>query len=110
MRSLDFFIEEIENPYIRDNFKTLQEVLRAENLLSADFQHFELEFDKAVTSVDIRHNLNYVPLDVIQTWTTPGVTVTWAYNKFTRETIRLSTSAACRIRVFIGAYRKGIRG
>ena len=106
MKITDLFVDEVEDRYARENFRKILEVLKVDSLLQSDFTHYEFEFPVAVTDQDIQHKLNFIPLDLIQTYLTPGVTVSWIYDKFTRDTIRLTTSGACRIRFFIGSYKK----
>lgn len=107
MKPFQFYVEEIDDAYVRENFRHLQELIRADSLLTSQFQFYEFNFDSAVTDLDLKHGLQFIPLDVITTYVTPGITLTWSYDKFSRDTIRLTTSGACRIRAFIGAYRKG---
>lgn len=106
-----FYIKEISEdvsslPFIQENFILLRDFLKDQVFLNGEFKHYELVFDRAVTNLSFPHRLTFVPKDIIQTFVTEGVTVTWKYNSFDRTNIVFSTSASCTLRFFVGRYQK----
>lgn len=107
MSTPTFFLKEVGDPYIRDNFRRLDNFLRDFPFAKGEFKFFEIVITGAVTNFDFLHNLGFLPKDVITTNVSNNATVTWKYDSFTTTTVRLTTSAACTIRAFIGTYREG---
>lgn len=107
---IKFLLEQMSNddPYIRDNFKRLQDSIESEPLLKSDFKFFEIAVNAASVAKAYPHNLGYLPLDVILTRVSGGATVTFLYDRFTSDNIYFTTSAACTFRCFIGTYREGV--
>lgn len=99
-------VNEIKDPFVQENFKKLDEFFRANPLLNGDFKHFEIILDDAVADYNFKHNLNFVPKDLIQTFLTDGITLTWNFDDFTNTDISFTTSGACTVRFFLGRYRK----
>lgn len=104
---IKFFLSEIADLFTRQNFERLDRFLQAEPLLRGNFKFFELTFSAAVTNHSVRHGLSFRPLDVIQTYKTDGITVTFIPDSFTESVIKLTTSGACTVRAFIGRYEEG---
>lgn len=94
------------NELIRQNFIKLQSLIAEDPFLSGSFKHTEIILTKAVTNYKFAHNLNFIPRDIIQTFLTEGVTLTWKYDHFDRTNILFTTSAACTVRFFVGRYEK----
>ncbi len=93
---------------VRENFRELKKFIELEPFLNGEFKHYSLTFDVAVTAIPFQHRLKFVPKDIIQTFLTEGVTITWLYDSFDRETISFTTSGPCTLRFFVGRYQKEI--
>jgi len=100
------FVNEVADEYTRENFRTVSEFVRDEALLKGQFKFFEYSFTAAGTHTPL-HTLGYKPLDVITLAVSRGATVVWDYDAFTKVTVKLTVSAPCRVRVFLGTYREG---
>lgn len=102
----DFIFKDIEDTYIRENFKRLSLFLQKDALLKGSWSFFTFEFDGAVTNDRVRHGLGFKPLDVIQTSITGPGSITFNYDLFDKESIDVTTTGACVVRAFIGAYKE----
>lgn len=103
-----FFLEEIDdNPYVRDNFKRLQDAIDTEAVLKPEFKFFQITVTSGVTSFSYPHKLKYQPKDVIFLSASNNADVTFKYDSFTATNIVFTTTAACTFRCFIGTYREG---
>ena len=106
MAVLKFFLKELEDKFIRENFYRLDKFLREDALKKAEFSFFELVVLGTVVNKKFAHNLSFKPTDVILLSITKpdSATVTWHYDKFDRESVEISTSGPCTIRAFLGRY------
>lgn len=100
-------LEDLEDPDIRENFKRLQDYLKAEPVLKGQFNFFEIKVDSAVTLQKFAHNLGFAPQDVIQTSIIGTGQLTWNYENFDRNYIVFTTTGPCKVRVFVGNYQQG---
>lgn len=94
--------------FLQDNFASLESFFKGEPFLNGEFRHYELVFTVAVTDYKFQHRMSFIPKDIIQTFLTEGVTLTWAYDDFDRTNIKFTTSAPCTVRFFVGRYQKGV--
>lgn len=100
----------ITDPIILENFKNLMEYLRRESPLDG-FKHFELTFTAPVSSYKFRHNLGFLPKDIILTSQTGSGTVVFNYSEFTANDLALtasgtiSTAQPTIIRFFAGSHK-----
>lgn len=98
---------EIKDEYTRRNFEFLQKLLNTFPLYLASFQFVELEFDAAVSLFEYKHNLGFIPKDVIQTSLIGTGTVTWVYDQFDKENLIVTATGPCTVRAFVGSYQEG---
>lgn len=92
------------NENIRENFRQLKILLKENPFLSGEFRHYEMVLPQAVTNAKFAHNFNFIPRDIIQTFLTEGVTLTWKYDHFDRTNLQFTASAACTVRFLAGRY------
>ena len=101
---MNLLLNEIQDRYVRENFKRLQEFLRVSNMLEG-FTFVEIELTQAVTNYRYYHGLGYIPQDIIQTrFTGPGE-LTFNYSRFDRQYLDLSTTGACTVRALVGTIK-----
>jgi hypothetical protein len=104
----EFILKDIEDLYIRENFKRLTSFFQKETLLKSSFKFFELTFTSAVTGNLVQHGLGFKPLDVIQTSSIGSGVATFNFTEFTKDVVSVTTTGPCVIRAFIGAYREDV--
>lgn len=102
---LKFALKKLDHDDLLQNFQILQDAFRNQKLLQ-DWAFFDLTFNVAVTDEMFRHNLGYIPKDVLVTRLSGPGTLTFEYDKFTSEFIKITTTGACRVRCFVGTYRE----
>lgn len=102
----DTILKDIKDEYVRESFKRLQDFFEGFPFFKGNFKFFEFTFTSAVTNQNIAHGLKFVPTDIIQTSTKGAGTITWVYDSFDRENLVATTTGACVIRAFVGAYRE----
>lgn len=102
----ELILKNVEDMIVRENFFRLQKFLNDFPLFKGNWKFFELSFDSAVTAKEIKHGLGFIPLDIIQTSNRgPGI-LTWDYDLFDRDNLVVTTTGACSVRAFVGAYRE----
>jgi hypothetical protein len=99
-----FFEKELSDQYAVENFSKLKEFLVSESPW-VGFRFFEVEFKAAATNFDFNHNLAFQPKDAILTFASNSAVVSFQYDSFTKDTVRLTVSAACIVRFLIGAFK-----
>jgi len=104
---IQFRLDEIQDPIVRENFQKILEQFRTVPYLKGKWQFAELEFTAAATNFKFQHRLGFRPKDVILTSKTGSATVTFNYDSFTNTHIDITVSAATTIRFFFGLYFEG---
>lgn len=106
INSTELILKDIEDEYVRENFKRLSVFLASFPFFRGEWKFFELTFNGSVTNLKIPHGLTFTPKDVILTSSVGAGVVTFNYSLFNKNTIDISTSGACTIRCFIGSYKE----
>jgi hypothetical protein len=108
-----FFLSELVDDLVRQNFRKLDAYLRDEPFRKGGFRFVERSLDKESAAatfpalVAFQHQLGFQPKDVILTSVSPDtVTVTPKYDSFTRTTVTFEISAPCTVRAYIGRYEE----
>lgn len=109
---LKLLVEQIKESVPRENFQKIEQFVRDENLLRAEFKFFEFTFlaVPTVATFTIKHGLGYRPKDLIQTSLIGSGTVTWNYASFSNTEISLtlggtiSVTSPTTVRFFLGSY------
>lgn len=103
---LQLLTQQVTDGTARENFQRLLDFFKIENHLFG-FKQFELVFTSAVTNYRYRHGLGYLPKDIVQTSLLGPGSLTWNYSLFNAEFLDITTTDACTVRVFVGAYNRG---
>jgi hypothetical protein len=103
---ISLFRKEIEGEFEQENFKRLQDNINASPFEKGQFKFFEISVNGAVTNYKHKHNLSFVPKDIITLHVSPAVTLTWNYANFDRTNLDFTTSGATTIRAFVGRYEE----
>ena len=101
--------EQIEDVWVREGIQYLYERLLAEVIVKSSFSFFEYTFTDAVTDEQVRHNLGFIPKDIIVSGVNPqSGAFTYKAELSTTSTLTVSTSGACVVRLFMGNYTDGV--
>ncbi len=88
----DLYIVEIEDQYIRENFRKVKDYTK-NVFLFKNLKFFEVNLTTNTTNLRFKHNLGYTPKDLIQTGLYGTGTVTWNYNLFDANFLDLTTAS-----------------
>lgn len=102
----DIILKDISDVYIRENFFRIQKFFQKFPLFKTEMKFFTFEFTGAVTSQKLLHSLGFRPTDIIQTSLIGAGSLTWEYGSFDDKNLVVTTTGACKVRAFIGAYRE----
>lgn len=97
--------ENVQDPLAKENFRKLNNTISSDPLMKSDFKFFEIVVPRAVADFTYRHGLQLKPKDVIVTSSIGPGDIFFHYEKFDDTNIMFTTTDACTIRCFIGAYR-----
>ena len=102
----DIILKDIGDNFVKENFFRIMKFFKSEPLFRTNFKHFEIEMKGPVTKQKVQHGLGFVPTDVIQTRILGPGALVWEYADFDDKNLVLTTTGACKVRAFIGAYRE----
>lgn len=94
---LNLYIREIEDYFLRENFRKTKEFIGLQPILNGDFRFFEITITGNKTNFKFAHNFTFTPKDVIQSSVTfsGGVgALVWNYSSFDSTFLNLTTSGA----------------
>lgn len=99
---MTWFVEDIEDEKVRENFKTLRDLYEKDQLWVREFVPVEVNVDGATSEGRIAHTFGAIPTDLIQTWKEGTGSITWEYGQFTDKVLVYTTTGACKVRALIG--------
>lgn len=102
----EFILKDIEDPYLRENFKRLTVFLQEFPFFRGEWEFFTIDISATVTNLRLAHGLGFKPLDVIQTAKTGAGAITFNFDNFSESELDITTTGACSVRCFIGAYKE----
>lgn len=96
--------QEIEDPYVQENFKRIMDYGMANPLDRSNFQFFSIQIPAAATNFKYRHGLGFTPLDVIIMHNSNNAAITLNYSKFDSNELDITASGATLLRCLVGRY------
>lgn len=96
-------VREIQDLYLRQNFKNLQDYFTVQNQL-LDFKFIEVTFTEAQENYKLAHGLNYAPKDIIVTYITGSGLVKFNIGLFDTTSMDITVTEACTVRFYYGTY------
>jgi hypothetical protein len=97
---LDLNLKDIEDPIVRENFFRLKRFIEEQTILDGFFT-------AAVTSKPVKHNLSFIPKDIVLLSITGDYNAYFNYNDFTSSHIYITAAGPCVIRFLVGTFNKG---
>jgi hypothetical protein len=109
---LSLYIREIEDYFLRENFRKTKDFIGLQPILNGDFRFFEIVITGNKTNFKYAHNFTFTPKDVIQSSVvfSGGVgTLVWNYSRFDATFLDLTTSGAgstdtITVRALVGRF------
>jgi hypothetical protein len=103
--NLELILKDIDDPYVRENFKRISNIFNTDNLLKGEFKFFEKEIIAANTTILVSHGLNFVPQDIIILSIDGDFNFYFKYQEFDRTNISIYVSGPVKLRFFAGVYK-----
>jgi hypothetical protein len=97
-------IQQIAEPWTRDNFRRIEREVRSQPLLRGQWRFFELGFPAAVTNARVTHGLPFVPKDVLVTSVRGGGAASFNFDLFDATFLDITTTGPATIRAFVGSF------
>ena len=109
---LSLYIREIEDYFLRENFRKTKDFIGLQPILNGDFTFFEFVITGNQAPFKYNHNLSFVPKDVIQTsavFSGGAGAVVFNYSSFDSTYLYLTTTGmgatdTCTVRALIGRF------
>lgn len=102
---IDLLNKEIDDKFVRENFFRIKGFLEALKILDGHWQFFEVNLTAAGTKVKIKHNLSFVPKDIILLSVYGDQGVYFNYMDFNDTYLHITNHGPCRVRFLAGHYR-----
>lgn len=104
--NIKFYLQELTDQYLIENFRRLNDFFMSVKMLNGRFEFLEITIPQAVTDFNFTHHLGFQPKDIIQTSLIGAGSLTWNYEKFTKDFLSITTSGPCVVRLFAGSYKE----
>jgi hypothetical protein len=108
LSSIDLILKDIEDQYVRENFSRLVRYIEAQAILAGNWKFYRIEVDSAVSEQKFKHNLTFVPKDIILLSIDGNKNVDFRFDLFTKENIVYSTQGPAVIRFLAGSYPENV--
>lgn len=105
MSLLQLVVAQFKDLNLTENFRRIVDYIETHSLLHG-FKFVQFEFDEAVSEVRIKHGLGYVPQDLIRLKFSGEGHIQFHKTDFDAESIVLSCTAPCKVRLLVGSYNK----
>lgn len=106
---MKLIIQGVEDLLAQENFVRIEEYLNSQSILKGAWQFFDIDLDQAYTKKPFAHLFKFIPKDVIQTYKSGVGDITWEYDSFDRNCIYVTSTAAVKVRAFVGLYTERSR-
>jgi hypothetical protein len=103
---ITLLIKEVADQFVQENFKRLRDFINRNNLIQSEMQFFEVAFTGAKTNFKFKHNLKYLPKDVIVLSVSKSASCTFNFDLFTDDYIDMTVSGATTVRFLAGTLKK----
>jgi len=97
------FVRELGDSYQQSNASSINSFFAEDALARCRFQFFSVSTVEAVTNIEFRHRLGYIPLDILITGVSAG-TASVNHELSTPASLFITTSTGCTVRMLVGRY------
>lgn len=101
---LDLLLKEIPDLIVRENFFRSKRELEAQQILSGFWHFFEVEFQHSGPLQPIKHNLSFIPQDIIILSVEGNHNLFFNHENFDSTNVYITVEGPCRVRFFAGKY------
>jgi hypothetical protein len=104
MADIDLILKDVSDPWIKENFSRIRRYIQQQTVLDGNFKFFEVDIPEASTEKSYKHNLSFVPRDIIILNAEGDLNFYFNYNLFDRDNLYITTSGPVVIRFLAGLY------
>lgn len=106
---IELILKDISDKHSRENFTRLNRFLSNQTILNGEWEFYQIEVPGAVTEFKFKHNLKFIPKDIIVLSIDGHKNIDFRYDLFTHQHIVFSTGGAVCLRLLAGSYTKDNR-
>lgn len=103
MNKPELLVNEFKDIYLRKNFENLKNFFGTQNQL-LDFKFFEIKFEEKTLTQTIKHDMKFVPRDIVFLGATNNATVSFGIGNFTNSEMSITANKTTTLRFFAGKY------
>jgi hypothetical protein len=109
---LKLFTREVEDYFLRENFRKTQDYVGSQPVLNGDLRFFEIVITGNKALFKYAHNFTFTPKDIIQTsviFSAGAGALVWNYASFDATFLYLTTTGmgatdTCTVRALVGRF------
>jgi hypothetical protein len=101
---IDLILKDIQDPQARENFDRLVKFVGKQQILDGDWKFFEIDIGTGNTNLSFKHNLSFVPIDVILLNSVGDQNFRFKYQQFDRDNIYVEANGPVVLRFLAGRY------
>jgi len=101
---LDLILKDIQDPQARENFDRLVKFVGKQQILDGEWNFYEIDIPNAKEGLSFKHNLSFVPKDVIILNSVGDQNFRLRYNEFTKDNLYLDAAGPVTLRLLVGRY------
>lgn len=101
---IDLILKDIQDPQARENFDRLVKFVGKQQILDGDWKFYELDIPTGSTNVSFKHNLTFVPIDIILLNAVGDQNFRFKNQQFDNTNIYVDASGPVILRFLAGRY------
>lgn len=103
--SLELILKEVEDPYVKENFDRIARYIADQTILAGQWKFYRIELSQSASLFKFKHNLKFVPKDIIVLSADGDKNIDFRFDLFDREYIYFSVHGPVVLRLLIGSYK-----
>lgn len=102
MSGFNLILKDIEDKYVRENFRRLTEFVNDQVFFEGNFEFFEVDIKSADSNFKVKHSLKFIPQDIFFLAVSGDHNFYFKYQDFDRNFIYISANGPCVVRFLAG--------
>lgn len=103
---LELILREIKEKHTRENFSRIKRAITEETILQGNWELYEAVIPKSMSGFEFKHNLDFVPYDIIHLSAIGDQNYQFRNELFTRDNIIIDADGPVTLRFLAGRYRE----
>ena len=101
---LELILKDIRDRWTKENFFRIERFIREQVILDGQFKFYNVEIDRAITELKIPHQLDFVPIDIIDLAVQGDHNYYFVHEKFDQTNMVVTTQGPVKLRFLAGRF------